>query len=212
MKNNYKVIHYFSQEDQCYLAFAPELPGCFADGVTLQGCLSNLDNIISEWIEVAKEENRIIPIPASNNYESTKPSVFDVSKYILIKTGAISTMTLEKLSYYCLVWSLVWFNHPIFNNKFQAWKDGPVCKDLFSLHKGKRIISADSINSEHIFSNSELMVMNSVISIYGRENGEFLSALTHQEEAWLSARGKLSPKASSNTIITNEIIKKAYSY
>ena len=66
MKSSYKVIHYYSKEDGCFLAFAPELPGCFADGKTLQLALDNLDTVIEEWISVAKEEKREIPVPVGN--------------------------------------------------------------------------------------------------------------------------------------------------
>ena len=40
MKNKYKVIYYYSEEDNSYLVFAPELPGCFSDGKTLVEALS----------------------------------------------------------------------------------------------------------------------------------------------------------------------------
>lgn len=212
MKSSYKVIHYYSKEDGCFLAFAPELPGCFADGKTLQLALDNLDTVIEEWISVAKEENRDVPVPVGNNYETTNPTIIDVSKYILDKTGAISTMALEKLSYYCLVWSLVWFGQPIFENKFQAWRDGLVCRDLFACHKGKRVVSSNLIESEHVFSVIEKMVMDSVVAIYGKEDGEFLSSLTHQEKPWLLARGNTPQEFGSSSVISNDSIKNAYYY
>ena len=155
MKNKYKVIYYYSEEDNSYLVFAPELPGCFSDGKTLVEALSNLDFIIKDWIDTAKEENRDIPLPITGTYKTTNPTIFDVAEYILSKTGSISTMVLEKLSYYCLVWSLVWFNKPIFQNKFQAWVDGPVCNDLFQKHKKKRVVSVSSLNSNHEFNEFE---------------------------------------------------------
>lgn len=34
--------------------------------------------------------------------------VFDVAKYILHKKGPMTTMKLEKLTYYCQAWSLAW--------------------------------------------------------------------------------------------------------
>ena len=212
MKNKYKVIYYYSEEDKSFLVFAPELPGCFSDGITLKEALSNLDTIIDEWIETARENDREIPKPVSGEYKTTNPSIFDVADYILSKTGSISTMVLEKLSYYCLVWSLVWFDKPIFQNKFQAWVDGPVCNDLFQKHKGKRVISSNSLNSKHVFSEYEKLIMDSVISIYGKENSEFLSNLTHNEKPWLISRGNLPEDMRSNNIISNKLIKEAYSY
>ena len=57
------MIIYWSDEDNCYLAEVPELPGCMADGKTRAEAVANAEVIISEWIEVAKEDGRTIPEP-----------------------------------------------------------------------------------------------------------------------------------------------------
>jgi len=59
----YEVVIYWSEEDQAFLAEAPELPGCMADGQTYQDAISNLETIIREWIDTAKESGRPIPEP-----------------------------------------------------------------------------------------------------------------------------------------------------
>lgn len=59
----YEVIIYWSSEDKAFIAEAPELPGCMADGSTYHGALANLEIVIREWIETAKELNRPIPQP-----------------------------------------------------------------------------------------------------------------------------------------------------
>lgn len=58
----YEVIIYWSEEDQAFIAEVPELPGCAADGATYQEALANVEVVIKEWIETAKELGR--PIPA----------------------------------------------------------------------------------------------------------------------------------------------------
>ena len=40
-------------------------------------------------------------------------SVFDVAKYILQKSGSMSTWKLQKLCYYSQAWSLAWTEAPI---------------------------------------------------------------------------------------------------
>ncbi len=55
MTSRYEIIMYWSDEDQAYIAEVPELPGCIADGETYQEALSNVEVIIQEWIETAKE-------------------------------------------------------------------------------------------------------------------------------------------------------------
>lgn len=59
----YEVIIYWSPEDSAFIAEVPELPGCAADGATYQEALVNVQGIIEEWIETAKELGRPIPEP-----------------------------------------------------------------------------------------------------------------------------------------------------
>ena len=59
----YEVIIYWSDEDQAFIAEVPELPGCAADGATYQEVLANVEVVIQEWIEAAKELGRPIPEP-----------------------------------------------------------------------------------------------------------------------------------------------------
>lgn len=59
----YEVIIYWSEEDQAFIAEVPELAGCMADGETYQEALANVEIVINEWIEVAKELGRTIPEP-----------------------------------------------------------------------------------------------------------------------------------------------------
>lgn len=63
MNNTYKIIIYWSEEDQLFIAEVPELAGCMADGKTYQEALANAEIIIEEWIETAKELGRKIPEP-----------------------------------------------------------------------------------------------------------------------------------------------------
>lgn len=59
----YEVIIYWSDKDQAFIAEAPELPGCAADGASYQETLANVEVVIQEWIETAKELGRPIPEP-----------------------------------------------------------------------------------------------------------------------------------------------------
>jgi predicted RNase H-like HicB family nuclease len=59
----YEVIIYWSDNDRAFVAEVPELPGCMADGSTYQEALANVEVVIQEWIETAKELGRPIPEP-----------------------------------------------------------------------------------------------------------------------------------------------------
>jgi predicted RNase H-like HicB family nuclease len=60
---HYKVVIYWSPEDEAYIAEVPELVGCMADGTTYFEALSNVQIIMEEWIQTATELGRPIPQP-----------------------------------------------------------------------------------------------------------------------------------------------------
>ncbi|MBR1554128.1 MAG: type II toxin-antitoxin system HicB family antitoxin [Oscillospiraceae bacterium] len=62
----YQIILYWSSEDESYIASAPELAGCMADGETMEEALENIKVVIGEWIETAKQLGRKIPEPKVN--------------------------------------------------------------------------------------------------------------------------------------------------
>lgn len=59
----YQMIIYWSEADSSFIVEVPELPGCMADGKTIKDAIDNAHEIISEWIEYAKEDGREIPEP-----------------------------------------------------------------------------------------------------------------------------------------------------
>lgn len=59
----YEIIIYWSDEDNAFIAEVPELPGCMADGTSRAEALLNAETIINEWLDVANELNKEIPIP-----------------------------------------------------------------------------------------------------------------------------------------------------
>ncbi|MCE2895350.1 MAG: type II toxin-antitoxin system HicB family antitoxin [Flammeovirgaceae bacterium] len=65
MKNShkYEVVIYWSADDEAFIAEVPELSGCAADGRSYKEALSNVELVVDEWIEIAREMNRPIPEP-----------------------------------------------------------------------------------------------------------------------------------------------------
>jgi predicted RNase H-like HicB family nuclease len=61
--SKYEIIIYWSDDDQAFIAEVPELSGCAADGATHKEALTNVEAIIQERIETAKEQGRPIPEP-----------------------------------------------------------------------------------------------------------------------------------------------------
>lgn len=63
MQSRYELVIYWSDEDQCFVAEVPELPGCMADGSSYHEAVKNVETIIDEWIATANALGRQIPEP-----------------------------------------------------------------------------------------------------------------------------------------------------
>jgi predicted RNase H-like HicB family nuclease len=61
--HKYEIIIYRSNEDQVFIAEAPELPGCVAHGHSQEAALAHANEAIQLWIDTAKEFGRTIPDP-----------------------------------------------------------------------------------------------------------------------------------------------------
>lgn len=62
-KYNYEILIYWSNEDQVFIAEAPELPGCMADGASQEDAFDNIQAIMREWIETADRLGSSFPEP-----------------------------------------------------------------------------------------------------------------------------------------------------
>ena len=119
--------------------------------------------------------------------------MFDVAKYILDKYGEMSAMKLQKLVFYSQAMSLVWDDVPLFNEEFEAWAKGPVCRELFNAHKGKFMLHDSDFLKPYAPDISRL------------------SDMVHQEKPWLDARGNCPAGARCSNVISKESMEEYYS-
>ena len=59
----YSIEIFYSEEDEGYIALAPELPGCSAFGETEEEALREIKVAIDLWLDTAQKEGRRIPQP-----------------------------------------------------------------------------------------------------------------------------------------------------
>jgi predicted RNase H-like HicB family nuclease len=59
----YEIIIYWSNEDQVFIAEAPELPGCMAHGDSEELALQQAKEAILLWLDTAREFGDPIPEP-----------------------------------------------------------------------------------------------------------------------------------------------------
>ncbi len=138
-------------------------------------------------------------------------SVFDVCQYVLVKTGDITAMKLQKLCYYSQAWSLVWNETPLFNDKIEAWANGPVIPALYWAHRGQFLINSISQGSVEKLSDSQKGIIDKIVDFYGQYNPQQLSDLTHIESPWRDARGGIPDGVRCDKEITHASMMEYYS-
>jgi predicted RNase H-like HicB family nuclease len=67
---------YWSDEDDVFIAYAPDLPRCVAHGDTRAEALASLEEAMDAWIEVAREFGNPVPEPRPRDIE------FDVDRSV----------------------------------------------------------------------------------------------------------------------------------
>lgn len=143
----------------------------------------------------------------------TLATVYDVAAYILKNQGELSAMKLQKLCYYSHAWHLVWEEEPLFNERIEAWANGPVVRPLYAAHRGQFIVSG---MPEHLgatpdnLTPSEKSTIDAVLAHYGQMTAHQLSELTHRERPWMKAREGLGPGERGETAITDDQIAPYY--
>ena len=129
--------------------------------------------------------------------------VVDVAGYILRSIGPTPAMKLQKLVYYSQAWSLVWDDALLFEETIEAWANGPVARELYTMHRLQYILDTDTFNGANPdnLSAAQRETVDAVLDFYGDKSSQWLSDLTHQEEPWQRARKGISDgEHSRNTI------------
>ncbi|MBU0506895.1 MAG: toxin-antitoxin system HicB family antitoxin [bacterium] len=77
MKQKYAYIVniLWSEEDQAYIAEAPELEGCITHGKTITAAAKNANDAITSWMRTAKRLKHPIPDPVLKKKPSGKFNV-----------------------------------------------------------------------------------------------------------------------------------------
>jgi uncharacterized phage-associated protein len=140
-------------------------------------------------------------------------NVFDVAKYILEKHLTLSAMKLQKLVYYSQAWHSVWSDQPLFDNRIEAWANGPVCPNLYTYHRGQFQIDVQSFpwGNSDVLTADQKDSINEVLNVYGDKSSQWLSDLTHIEKPWMDARKDYAPGQICNEEITLASMVEYYS-
>ena len=147
-----------------------------------------------------------------------KATVLSVAEYFIDKANQdkkpITNKKLQKLVYYAQAWSLVLKNKKLFDEKIEAWVHGPAIKSLYVKYKsfGFNYIKkeADTASLKSLSADNKKL-LDSVWSVYGGLDADYLEMLTHSETPWKEAREGLQSSQNSENEISTKSMKSFYS-
>jgi uncharacterized phage-associated protein len=135
-------------------------------------------------------------------------NVLDVVNYI-IQLGRenavdgeydLTHMKLQKLVYYCQGFHLALYGKPLFPERIEAWKHGPVCPPLYRALKPSGANPVFEIDAEDSLTEAEKQLIADVYWEYGQFAAWKLSDMTHKETPWITAQlnGIISRESMAN--------------
>lgn len=107
------------------------------------------------------------------------------------KNRPVSNLALQKIVYFCHVWSLVHLKRPLVKHRFEAWQLGPVLPYLYREFKEfdaspvtKRATKLDPVDGhtrivEYDFDPDTKVLLEEIIDFYSRMRASDLVSLSH---------------------------------
>ncbi|MGW0248346.1 Panacea domain-containing protein [Nocardia goodfellowii] len=139
-------------------------------------------------------------------------TALDVAGYVYRRHGWVDAWKLEKLIYFAQAWHLTWDGRPLFNDKFEAWQDGPVQPTVYRVNKYERtspwstqLPGADP----DALSGATKAIVDAVLEYYACLAKPTLVELSH-ELPWLRARGEIQADARCTAELSEVDIKRWY--
>jgi uncharacterized phage-associated protein len=139
-------------------------------------------------------------------------TALDVANYLIENARKerrfVDPMTLQKLLYYAQCWHLAEYGSPLFPEPIEAWTWGPVVRVVWKAYSGKRPIIPDDVYFDDL-NDSQKEVVNAVWTAYGHISGPRLSAMTHREQPWTTARKGKGERDRSDKPLRLDLMRKA---
>lgn len=144
-------------------------------------------------------------------------SIVDVAAYILDSPlnnkSVMVTMKLHKLAFYAQAAHLVQYKSPLFSEDFHAWIIGPVCPQLYSLHRGKLLIRSGELPSGNpsALTDAQRALIDRVCAAMGDMTHAALSKIMYHELPWANAYARHTSSSLSHLVhlpivTTDEVI------
>lgn len=132
-----------------------------------------------------------------------------VLDYCAANDRKVTNLALQKIVYFCHVWSLVELKKPLLKHQFEAWQHGPVLQYLYHQFKeydrspitGRAValdrFTGKKIKVEYRFDQTTTDLLTRVVDFYSRLSAGYLVELSHAEggpwdQTW-NHGGKVNP-------------------
>ncbi|WP_024801210.1 Panacea domain-containing protein [Nocardia sp. BMG51109] len=139
-------------------------------------------------------------------------TALDVAGYVYRQRGWVDAWKLEKLIYFAQAWHLTWDGRPLFEDKFEAWLDGPVQPTVYRVNKYDRpspwstqLPGADP----DALPGATKAIVDAVLEHYAHLDKPTLVELSH-ELPWQRARGDVPADAKCTAELSESDIKRWY--
>ncbi|EAG2314581.1 TPA_asm: DUF4065 domain-containing protein [Listeria monocytogenes] len=141
----------------------------------------------------------------------------DLANWFLAKES-MTPKKLQKMLYYAYAWTLTLTNekeddlsNKLFPEKFEAWVHGPVIPEIYQEYKEYGYSNIPKCESEINIDNKDIeSILDQIMLVYGKFDGNQLESITHQEEPWISARIGYGPLDTCNKVIDDVIMYNTY--
>jgi len=139
------------------------------------------------------------------------------------KGRSVTNLSLQKIVYFCHVWSLIELRRPLIKHNFEAWQFGPVLQYLYREFKAfddKPIIgratkidplSGERTEVEYEFNAETQSLLGNVVDFYSRLSASELVKLSHALGGPWETVWNHSGRANPGMKIDNGLIEKFYS-
>ncbi|MGQ0778219.1 MAG: Panacea domain-containing protein [Pseudonocardiales bacterium] len=136
--------------------------------------------------------------------------VDDVAAALLIRTGPVTTMKLQKLVFYSQAWHLAFTGSPLFPETIQAWARGPVVPELHRQHRRRYRVTDWPTGQPSRLDPVETRTVEWVVDKYGGFSAEELSRMTDQEVPWVAARATATEGEHGSQPISHDQMRAYY--
>ena len=144
---------------------------------------------------------------------TTSVSIVDVAAYILTHESTMVTMKLHKLAFYAQAAHLAQHGSPLFPEDFHACIVGPVCPQLYCLHREELLIRPGELPSSDpsALNDTQRILVDDVCAAIGNMAHAELSDKVCHELPWADAYARHTSSSLSHLsripiVTTDEVI------